>query len=54
MTTALDALNAALYGSQPPSWEGSALAEAARRLRSKHRGKVERKEPSLQLYPQAT
>ena len=54
MTAALDAMNAALYGSKPSSWEGNTLAEAARRVRSQHRGKVEREEPSLQLYPQAS
>jgi hypothetical protein len=54
MSAALESLNAALYGSRTGAWDGGSLAEAARGLRARHRSKVRREEPPLQLYPQAT
>jgi len=53
LDAALDALNAALYRDPPSSWDGAALADAARRLRSRKRGASNSGEASLQLYPQA-
>ncbi len=53
MDAALDALNAALYRDPPSPWDGAALADAARRLRSRKRGANSSAEASLQLYPQA-
>ncbi len=53
MDAALASLNEALYGNAPTSWDGAALAEAARRLRSKHRSATRPQETPLQLYPQA-
>jgi len=54
MSAALESLNTALYSGRTSSWDGSALAEAARRLRPGHSGKVHRDEPNLQLYPNTT
>ena len=54
MSAALESLNTALYGSRTSTWDGSALAEAARQLRTRQRGKTQRGEPALQLYPQTT
>jgi len=51
LTAAIDALNAALYSSQQSSWDGSELAEAARRLRSQHRSPPRTQGQPLQLYP---
>jgi hypothetical protein len=50
--SALDALNAALYGSESPAWDGAALAHAARRIRSQTRRGTGPEVPPLQLYPQ--
>jgi hypothetical protein len=54
MDAALDALNAALYRDPPAAWDGAALADAARRLRSSKRGAKTSGEAPLQLYPQAS
>jgi hypothetical protein len=54
MSAALESLNTALYGGRASHWDGSALVEAARPLRKRYRGRVQRDEPSLQLYPQTT
>lgn len=54
MSAALESLNTALYGGRASHWDGSALVEAARPLRKRYRGGVQRDEPSLQLYPQTT
>jgi hypothetical protein len=54
MSAALESLNTALYSGRTSPWDGSALAEAARPLRARSRGKVQRDEPSLQLYPRTT
>jgi hypothetical protein len=51
LEAALVTLNAALYGSDQSSWDGSELAEAAKRLRSQHR-KATVEDSALQLYPQ--
>lgn len=51
LTTAIDALNTALYSSQQSSWDGSELAEAAKRLRSQHRSAPRSEGQPLQLYP---
>jgi hypothetical protein len=53
MDAALDGLNAALYGNPDSPWNGTALAEAARRLRPAHRRAAGSPEAPLQLYPQA-
>jgi hypothetical protein len=53
LDTALDGLNAALYREPPSPWDGAALADAARHLRSSKRGASKSREAPLQLYPQA-
>jgi hypothetical protein len=53
LDTAIDALNAALYSSGQSTWDGNALAEAARKLRSQHRKAAPVKDQPLQLYPQS-
>ena len=52
LDTALDSLNAVLYGNVQSPWDGAALAEAARGLRAKRRGAGKVPEAPLQLYPQ--
>jgi hypothetical protein len=52
MNAALDSLNEALYGNASTSWDGTALAAAARRLRSSHRRATRSRNAPLQLYPQ--
>ena len=51
LIAAISALNAALYSTQQSSWDGSELAEAARRLRSQHRSPPRTQGQPLQLYP---
>jgi hypothetical protein len=52
LNTAIEVLNAALYSSEQSQWDGNALAEAARKLRSEHRKGPPPEGPPLQLYPQ--
>jgi len=54
LDAALDGLNAALYREPPSPWDGAALADAARRLRSSKQGASKSREAPLQLYPQAS
>ena len=51
LNSALEALNAALYSGAASSWQGAALADAAKRLRQMHRRTPASDKPALQLYP---
>ena len=46
-------LNAALYGRGGTNWQGSALLERAKALRSEHRQRLKNTEEPLSLYPRA-
>jgi hypothetical protein len=47
------ALNASLYSQTNASWEGTALADCARRLRNQHQAQAGRQQQELTLYPRA-
>jgi hypothetical protein len=51
MTAAVNALNAALYGSSGGDWQGADLAEVSKALRARYRDASSAKQQPLQLYP---
>jgi len=51
LTAELNALNAALYSPSGETWQGTALAEAATRLRKQHHKARRERHGKLQLYP---
>ena len=53
LTEALTTLNTSLYSSISSDWDGTALGEAARRLRKQHHKTVGKESKELRLYPQA-
>ncbi|HDY83177.1 MAG: hypothetical protein DRQ65_04055 [Gammaproteobacteria bacterium] len=50
LTSALAALDTSLYGSTSSNWDGTALGEAARRLRRQHHNTAGQNAQTLQLY----
>ena len=52
LDSALVALNASLYSGKDTAWDGAALAQAARRLKSQQSQRRDRGATPLQLYPQ--
>ncbi len=52
LSEALAALDKALYSPGSRGWDGTGLADIARRLRSDHGRRADGEEPGLQLYPQ--
>jgi hypothetical protein len=53
LSEALNKLDKALYSPGGDGWDGTGLADIARRLRSDHHRRADEQEPALQLYPTA-
>jgi len=53
LNAAVKALNASLYGSDGPDWDGTALSGAVKRLRAQYRSDSGSTQHTLRLYPEA-
>jgi hypothetical protein len=53
LTAALATLNTSLYSDGGDNWDGAALGESVRRLRSQHHKTAGKDTRELQLYPGA-